>query len=41
MKKIFSLVLVFFMVMVLGSCVDRGEIPGGEEIQTDKTQLYI
>ena len=41
MKKIFIFSLVFFTVIILGSCFDRGEIPGGEAIQTDKTQLYV
>ena len=40
MKKIFSLCVVLMMFIALTGC-DRPEIPGGEAIQHDKTQLYV
>ena len=40
MKKVLSLYLVLVTFIVLSGC-DRPQIPGGEEIQHDKTQLYV
>lgn len=41
MKRIFTLCLSVLAVLTLTSCRDREQVPGGEEIQKDKTQLYV
>ena len=40
MKKILSLGLVLLSVLVVAGCRDRSTV-GGEEIDYDRTQLYV
>ena len=41
MKKTVSLIFILVISLILTSCTPRSTIPGGEDIQHDKTQLYV
>ena len=41
MKKIIVLCLCALSVLTLTSCRDKNQVPGGEVIDKDKTQLYV
>ena len=41
MKKLLTLTLALISLVTITGCRDRNVVPGGEEIDYDKTQLYV